>query len=669
MQPSNLSSEVVSNGTISNANQNTGHNYERSQHVPSSVGDMIERTTVAPLNQPVHATCTDSIAGTLHQNASLTNPYQSIRQNQMQSQSTVPLSANTLNREAHASIFSQNTAQNQPITIHSIDSMNFRAEREAMVTEPYQNTVQSYESIYPIVNKLLKTKELKVETLQPYQTLKSNPISAVGSSSSVVSPAMKVSQFAKQSQLMEQVQVQPIVSTRNNLSSSLTGSTSQTTLVSPRLSPISSSVPVVNSVTSNTTVPTNQELQTTPVVALNELNIAQSQPTIAAVVEQHLSGSHAYSKKKKHYHPILDTIKRLLPNPKADAILSPFKKKERYTILCLDGGGMRGLTQCEMLRQIQHYCHGKPICELFDLIVGTSGGALLACLILQHMDSKAATEIYKRIGEQIFSKTSVRSIIKMMKNEDKGKYDSKAFRAIIDETFGNEALLDPENPDPKHKIAIVASELDPTLDLYETVLFRNYKAKYQDRGTEFEDITINDALSASTAAPFYLDAVNIKGTKFVSGNVVNNNPTLQAIMEARSLFGTDKKFLVINLGTGQKERSKASRVKSYIKAQQEAMLPRKIAARTGVTVNVRRLLTVCTDSDRIADDVVKYIASSAEPDQIIYQRFSPPWIGNIGMSTHKPEKLEFMLAQTKRYIRHNEFEFRRICSLLRENIS
>ena len=46
-------------------------------------------------------------------------------------------------------------------------------------------------------------------------------------------------------------------------------------------------------------------------------------------------------------------------------------------ILCLDGGGMKGLAQIEVLSQLEE-ATGRKITELFDWIVGTSTGAIIA---------------------------------------------------------------------------------------------------------------------------------------------------------------------------------------------------------------------------------------------------------------------------------------------------
>lgn len=47
-------------------------------------------------------------------------------------------------------------------------------------------------------------------------------------------------------------------------------------------------------------------------------------------------------------------------------------------VLCLDGGGVRGLVQLEILRQIEERVPEKSICDMFDYVVGTSTGGIIA---------------------------------------------------------------------------------------------------------------------------------------------------------------------------------------------------------------------------------------------------------------------------------------------------
>ena len=57
--------------------------------------------------------------------------------------------------------------------------------------------------------------------------------------------------------------------------------------------------------------------------------------------------------------------------------IATFDIKGGSRILFLDGGGVRGLVQIELLRQMEE-ATGRRITELFDWIVGTSTGGIVA---------------------------------------------------------------------------------------------------------------------------------------------------------------------------------------------------------------------------------------------------------------------------------------------------
>ena len=48
-----------------------------------------------------------------------------------------------------------------------------------------------------------------------------------------------------------------------------------------------------------------------------------------------------------------------------------------YKVLSIDGGGIRGVIPAALLQTIEELS-GKRIAELFDLVVGTSTGGILA---------------------------------------------------------------------------------------------------------------------------------------------------------------------------------------------------------------------------------------------------------------------------------------------------
>ena len=100
----------------------------------------------------------------------------------------------------------------------------------------------------------------------------------------------------------------------------------------------------------------------------------------------------AYSEGKVsrgYYKDLEDWMNEMLSSymslPTGDVLQAlPLQQKEleRYKltgnrILCLDGGGIKGLVQIDILSQIEE-ATGKRIIELFDWIIATSTGGILA---------------------------------------------------------------------------------------------------------------------------------------------------------------------------------------------------------------------------------------------------------------------------------------------------
>jgi patatin-like phospholipase/acyl hydrolase len=60
--------------------------------------------------------------------------------------------------------------------------------------------------------------------------------------------------------------------------------------------------------------------------------------------------------------------------------MAEFSKDKPYKILSLDGGGAKGFYTLGVLREIEGMTKA-PLCETFDLIFGTSTGAIIAALL------------------------------------------------------------------------------------------------------------------------------------------------------------------------------------------------------------------------------------------------------------------------------------------------
>lgn len=85
---------------------------------------------------------------------------------------------------------------------------------------------------------------------------------------------------------------------------------------------------------------------------------------------------------------------------------------ESLRVLCLDGGGIKGYTSLLILKRIFRTMKAegqldeipKP-CNIFDLIVGTSTGGLIAVMLGRlHMTIDECIEKYEEVGGEVFGK-------------------------------------------------------------------------------------------------------------------------------------------------------------------------------------------------------------------------------------------------------------------------
>ena len=97
--------------------------------------------------------------------------------------------------------------------------------------------------------------------------------------------------------------------------------------------------------------------------------------------------------------------------------LSRDSQLKPYRILCVDGGGIRGIIPAMILKKIEDQT-GKKIYELFDLVVGTSTGGLIVLMLAKpklqqgqyqrtpEFEAKDLVKLYKEEGNNIFTKNS-----------------------------------------------------------------------------------------------------------------------------------------------------------------------------------------------------------------------------------------------------------------------
>src|SRR6476619_299439 len=81
--------------------------------------------------------------------------------------------------------------------------------------------------------------------------------------------------------------------------------------------------------------------------------------------------------------------------PVSDAMLArggtPMKRR-KYSVLAVDGGGIRGVIPARILAAIEHQLEDRPIAHLFDMVAGTSTGGIIALGLTKPSDDPAQHE-------------------------------------------------------------------------------------------------------------------------------------------------------------------------------------------------------------------------------------------------------------------------------------
>jgi calcium-independent phospholipase A2 len=112
-----------------------------------------------------------------------------------------------------------------------------------------------------------------------------------------------------------------------------------------------------------------------------------------------------------------------------------FKRGAGSRMLFLDGGGIRGLIQIELLSCIEKVT-GKRITELFDWIIGTSTGGILALgLVYLGMSLAELRQLYFQLRENVFA-GGMLSVARR----------TEALEQILKEQFKNKKMCDVDYP-------------------------------------------------------------------------------------------------------------------------------------------------------------------------------------------------------------------------------
>lgn len=231
-----------------------------------------------------------------------------------------------------------------------------------------------------------------------------------------------------------------------------------------------------------------------------------------------------------------------------------------YRILTLDGGGVRGLVQLTVMTAIEQKL-GLSIKQLFDFIVGTSTGGVIAAILCSRSTSSAAEclEIARDVMAAAFGSPNagmeIPGVKLVLQYFSWSQYDVTDFEHFLLNRFGDKKIL--FSCDDHLKLGATAC-LDE--DGFPAVLFTSYNRPVlmSDEASKdpvgllgaVNDYSIFDAVRATSAAALFFPTYSVKGLTLTDGGMRNNNPSEIALQEARRLWPNRVCDVVVSLGSG-----------------------------------------------------------------------------------------------------------------------
>lgn len=286
----------------------------------------------------------------------------------------------------------------------------------------------------------------------------------------------------------------------------------------------------------------------------------------------------------------------LLPKTRDEHLFSPGRKR----VLSLDGGGVRGILTCGVLEQMEATLRarlpedkqaGFRLSDYFDLIAGTSTGAIIATLLSLGYSVAEIKRLYRTLAKDVFGRSNFGA-------GWRSKFDSKKLTKVIKQCFEDYKTTEGIPEDYvlrlgtkylKTGLMICSKRIDSGSPW---ILTNNPKSKFWDNkspdwegyyaaglGERFEFYPnelyeLATVVQASASAPFFLNPIekqisqNEVGLFFDGGVSPHNNPALQAFQMTTAKwqtppwpeaprspwgFGWDTgpdNIMVISLGTG-----------------------------------------------------------------------------------------------------------------------
>lgn len=266
------------------------------------------------------------------------------------------------------------------------------------------------------------------------------------------------------------------------------------------------------------------------------------------------------------------------------------KEPRPFRILSLDGGGAKGFYSLGVLREVEAMLR-TSLDQHFDLIFGTSTGAIIASLLAMGRTVSEIHDLYKE------------HVVRIMERKSPDA-KTKALTTLATEVYGD-AKFDAM----KTGVGIVATKWM----VERPMIFKGDLAQAHGRSATFVPgfgVPVGDAVVASCSAFPFFNRKTVKTSagdsiELIDGGYCANNPTLYAIADAVAALGLRPDQLrVLSIGVGNYPAPKPRPLSKMWAAQyllSVQLLQKTLEINTQSMDALRSVLFASTPTVRVSD--------------------------------------------------------------------
>jgi predicted acylesterase/phospholipase RssA len=330
---------------------------------------------------------------------------------------------------------------------------------------------------------------------------------------------------------------------------------------------------------------------------------------------------------------------------------------------------MRGIIPTRICVELERMT-GQPIADLFDIVAGTSTGALVTLALVRPdkegrpaYSAEDVLRLYIEDGPVLFPQVQLRRLTKVgywgQRRQDAYQ---RVGAMVAPKEFGNaryraqglERTLKKAMGDAKLSEALA----DTVVPCYEwkagrTMVFRSRTAK----SGETPDLLMREVARGTTAAPTFFPPLKLtlsdgQEVVLIDGGMAANNPVTVALHEAfvqQSLSGERRDMHVVSLGTGR--------------PPEDVPTFQELWSRGWLSLGMGMLGVVFDGTSEINDELSRELIATKPGSR--YWRLNTDIRGaRLAMDDPSDSQITGLLRLAKRLIQQNREQLEEICNVL-----